>query len=101
MKFTVNVCGQKIAYNLTEKELVHLYADQTMEMYENMVSDGDMEQGPTQDEFVARIYRDIAAGKECELELDSTVIDFVFPQSVRFMTKSAIEDIIKECWTQL
>lgn len=95
MKFTVNVFGRKIEFDMSLEELIEAYAETIFGYTENSYMDGDIDEMPPIEEFVEDIYDNVINGYKCPIALDGTEIEMVFPDEVRFLGAEKIKGIIR------
>ena len=99
MKFTVNVFGRKLRYDMTLEELIKEHAETMFCYTENSYFDGYIEEMPSVEEFVENTYDDVINGRDCTIALDGTEFDMVFPDEVRFLGAEKIKGIIKGAYS--
>lgn len=103
MQVSVSLPWCTTTYNTTLGDMVAEYARTTLENIYVEVSDGcrSKDDVPSQEEFCEALYNDIVNGSKCEVNLDGTCIEYVFPDAVRFFGKSVITEIISDCYTEV
>ena len=99
MKFTVNVFGRELRYDMTLEELIKAYAETIFDYTENTYVDGWIDKMPSVDEFVEDVYHYVVSGYECAITLDGTEIEMIFPDEVRFLGAEKIKGIIKGAYS--
>lgn len=95
MRFSVTMCGMTQKYDMSFEELVKAHAENEAGLAWNGMSDNDEPQ-PDRAEFIESLYKNIAGGHECEIDLDGTIFDARFPDAVKFLGAAKIKAIIAE-----
>lgn len=90
--------GQTEYYDMTLEELIREHAELMFAYAENSFFDGYTDKLPSIEDFVNDVYDNIVNGNECEISLDGTCFDFVFPDSVRFIGTDTIKAIIRSAY---